>query len=81
MKAISVSTLNSQANTAIPSAQVMPFGQILCLPVPCAPYFAGLQPASYSWTGMPSGFPVHSVTVPSSADTQLPVTHPVGSVI
>lgn len=79
-KVMSLNSSNRRNTSAIPSAQAVPFGQTLCLPVPCAPYFVELQPASCSWTGMPSGFPVHSAVAPLSSDTELPVTRPIGSV-
>jgi hypothetical protein len=79
MEVMALNSINGNTIT-IPSAQVKPFGQILCPPVPCALYFVELQPASCSWTGMPSGFPVHSAVAPLSSDTELPVTRPIGSV-
>ena len=59
----------------------MLFGQILCLQVLCVLYFVELRPASCSWTGMPSEFPIHNAVAPLSADTQLPVTRPIESVL
>ena len=59
----------------------MPFGQILCLPVLYVLYFVELQPASCSWIGMPSEFPIHNVAAPLSVDTRLPVTRPIESVL